>query len=76
MFELSFSCDYERLWCRIAQHKMIGPKGSKDPIIRYLGFLGNSNFKTSSGQVYDYWVLGPLGDMLGGRLWEVHSRVY
>ena len=32
-------------------------------VTQYLGTwdLGNSNFGTGFGEVYDYWVLGPLG---------------
>ena len=37
------------------------PKESMYPILRYLGFFGNSNSSIRFGQVYDYWVLGPLG---------------
>ena len=33
------------------------------PSTQYLGTWdwGNSNFSTGFGEVYDYWVLGPLG---------------
>ena len=39
------------------------PLGPKGPGTQYLGIwdLGNSNSITGFGQVYHYWVLGPLG---------------
>ena len=43
--------------------------GFRVPIIRYLG-LGNSNYSTNLGQVYDYWVLGPLGQPSEAPFWE------
>ena len=37
--------------------------GFRGPCTQYLGTwdLGNSHSSTGSGQVYGYWVLGPLG---------------
>ena len=39
------------------------PPYPKGPSTQYLGTwgLGNSNFSTGFGEVYDYEVLGPLG---------------
>ena len=39
------------------------PNLGKLPNTQYLGtwVLGNSNYSTGFGQVYDYWVLGRLG---------------
>ena len=50
--------------------KNTNPKG---PSTHYLGTwdIGNSNFSTGSTgfeYVYDYWVLGPLGQDLAGHI--------
>ena len=37
------------------------PYGSKYPIIIGIWDIGNSNYSTDFGLVYDRWVLGPLG---------------
>ena len=50
------------------------PRGSKYPIIRY---LGKSQFSAGFGQVYDYWVLGPLGVVYwdAGVVWKVCPKL-
>ena len=35
--------------------------------------MGNSNYSTGFGHVYDYWVLGPLGHGLGLKLRNVKA---
>ena len=50
------------------------PKG---PSTQYLGTwdLGNGNFSTGFGEVYDYWVLGPLGKGFSGASMYISGRV-
>ena len=38
----------------------------KDPSTKYFGFWdwGNSNYSTGFGGVHEYWVLGPLGELV------------
>ena len=45
---------------KIAINLNPNPKG---PCTQYLGTwdFGNSTYSTDLGQVFDYWVLGPLG---------------
>ena len=50
---------------RITAHSLPLKGNPKGPCTQYLGTLdlGHSNFSTGFGQVYDYWVLGPLGEV-------------
>ena len=46
------------------------PRNPQGPCAQYLGTwdLGHSNYSTGLGYVYDYWVLGPLGQNIVGVL--------